>query len=113
MKTIIGFAAVLSLTLSAIPATAGDRIWALSPLPAGEQARLTPLSDDQLGAVQGKEGFPHELLLQLLCPLFGLLDPATLAALGQTSSMRTQSSSQTQQNMGGGMQTNVNVVRQQ
>jgi hypothetical protein len=112
MKTIIGFAAVLALTLSAIPATAGDRIWALSTIPAGERVRLTPLSDDQLGAVQGKEGFPHELLLQLLNPLCGLLDPAMLAALGQTSSRRTQSSSQTQQNVGGGMQTNVNHVRQ-
>lgn len=113
MKTIIGLAAALALTLSAIPATAGDRIWALSTIPAAERARLTPMSDDQLGAVQGKEGFPHELLLQLLNQLFGRLDPATLAALGQTSSMRTQSSSQTQQNMGGGTQTNVNHVRQQ
>jgi hypothetical protein len=94
------------------PIAADDTFHALTTLSAAQQFSLAPLSDDQLAAAQGKEGFPHELLLQLINPLCSLLDPATLATLGQTSSMMTQSSSQTQQNMGGGMQMNVNEVRQ-
>ena len=113
MKTIIGFAVAVTLTWSAIPATAGDRMWALSTIPAVERAGLTPLSDDQLGLVQGQTGFLDDLLLQqLLHPLFGLWDPATLAALGQMSSRRTHSSAHTQQNLGGGIQTNITEVRQ-
>ena len=113
MKTILGFAAAVALTWAAIPAAAGDGMWALSTIPAGERAGLTPLSDAQLGLVQGQEGFLDDLLLQpFLHPLFGLWDPAMLAALGQTSSGRTHHSAHTQQNRGGGLQTNITEVRQ-
>jgi hypothetical protein len=54
MKTIIGLAAALALMLSAVPATAGDMFRALSTIPAGERARLTPLDDNQLAAVEGE-----------------------------------------------------------
>jgi aminoglycoside phosphotransferase len=53
MKTIIGLAAALALALSVVPATAGDMFQALSVIPASEQAGLTPLTDDQLAAVEG------------------------------------------------------------
>jgi hypothetical protein len=53
MKTVISLAAVLALALSAVPATAGDMFQALSLIPAGEQAGFTPLTDDQLAAVEG------------------------------------------------------------
>jgi hypothetical protein len=54
MKTVIGLAAALALTLSAVPATAGDMFQALSAIPAGERARLSPLTDDQLAAIEGE-----------------------------------------------------------
>jgi hypothetical protein len=54
MKTVIGLAAALALTLSALPATAGDMFQALSAIPAGERARLSPLTDDQLAAIEGE-----------------------------------------------------------
>jgi hypothetical protein len=54
MKTVISLAAVLALALSAVPATAGDMFQALSTIPAGERARLTALTDDQLAAIEGE-----------------------------------------------------------
>jgi hypothetical protein len=54
MKTVIGLAAVLALALYAVPATAGDMFQALSLIPASEQAGLTPLTDDQLAAIEGE-----------------------------------------------------------
>jgi hypothetical protein len=54
MKTVISLAAVLALALYAVPATAGDMFQALSLIPASEQAGLTPLTDDQLAAVEGE-----------------------------------------------------------
>jgi hypothetical protein len=64
MKIVIGLAAALALALSAVPATAGDMFQALSLIPASEQAGLTPLTDDQLAAVEG--GDILELLHLLL-----------------------------------------------
>jgi hypothetical protein len=54
MKTVIGLAAAVILALSAAPATAGDMFQALSTIPAGERAYLTPLTDDQLAAIEGE-----------------------------------------------------------
>jgi hypothetical protein len=54
MKTIISLAAAVVLALSAVPATAGDMFQALSAIPAGERARLTALTDDQLAAIEGE-----------------------------------------------------------
>jgi hypothetical protein len=56
MKTAIGFALAIALALSVVPAVANDSFHAFSTLPALEQASLTPLSDDQLAAIEG-EGF--------------------------------------------------------
>jgi hypothetical protein len=66
MKTVIGLAAALALTFSAGPATAGDMFRALSPLPAGERARLTLLDDEQLAAVEGENLENLLALVQLL-----------------------------------------------
>jgi hypothetical protein len=66
MKTIIGLIAALALTLSAVPATAGDMFRALSTIPAGERARLTPLDDNQLAAVEGENLENLLALVQLL-----------------------------------------------
>jgi hypothetical protein len=66
MKTVIGLAAALALTLSAVSARAGDMFQALSTIPAGEQARLTPLDDDQLAAVAGENLEDLLALVQLL-----------------------------------------------
>jgi hypothetical protein len=53
MKPVIGLVLALALTLSVVPAVASDTFHALTSLPAMEQASLTPLSDDQLAAVEG------------------------------------------------------------
>ena len=66
MKTIIGLATALTLILSAVPATAGDMFRALSTIPAGERARLTPLDDNQLAAVEGENLENLLALVQLL-----------------------------------------------
>jgi hypothetical protein len=63
MKTVISLAAAVVLALSAVPATAGDMFQALSTIPAGERARLTPLTDDHLAAIEG-ENIP--VLIRLL-----------------------------------------------
>jgi hypothetical protein len=54
MKTVISLAAAVVLALSAVPATAGDMFQALSTIPASERVRLTPLTDDQLAAIEGE-----------------------------------------------------------
>ena len=53
MKAPIGLVFALALTLFVVPAVASDTFHAFSALPATEQASLTPLSDDQLAAVEG------------------------------------------------------------
>ena len=55
MKTVISVAIALSLVLSVVPAIAGeDAFRALSSMAAGEQELLTPLSDEQLAAIEGE-----------------------------------------------------------
>ena len=66
MKTVIGLAVALALALSAVPAAAGDMFQALSRIPAGERARLIPLDDDQLAAVEGENLENLLALVQLL-----------------------------------------------
>jgi hypothetical protein len=68
MKTVIGLAAALALTLSAVPATAGDKFQALSMIPAGERARLIPLTDDQLAAIEGENIIVLIRLLLVITP---------------------------------------------
>ena len=53
MKIIIGIVSALSLMLSVVPAIADDTFQAFSQISAEDQARLTPLGDDQLAAVEG------------------------------------------------------------
>ena len=53
MKIAIGVVLAFALTLSVMPAGASDTFHAFSTLPAVEQASLTPLSNDQLDAVEG------------------------------------------------------------
>ena len=53
MKTAIRIVLAVALAFSAVPAVASDTFHAFSPLSAPEQAILTPLSDDQLAAVEG------------------------------------------------------------
>jgi hypothetical protein len=54
MKTVISLVAAVVLALSTAPATAGDMFQALSTIPADERARLSPLTDDQLAAIEGE-----------------------------------------------------------
>ena len=60
MKTVISVAIALALMLSVVPAMAGDTpamagntFQAFTQMSADEQARLTPLDNDQLAAVEG------------------------------------------------------------
>ena len=53
MKIAIGLALALALALFSVPATAGDTFHALS---STDQTSLTPLSDEQLAAVEGARG---------------------------------------------------------
>jgi hypothetical protein len=68
MKAIISVAAALALALSCVPAIAGDTFRALSSMPAGEQKLLTPLSDEQLAAVEGENILELIHLLQVSTP---------------------------------------------
>jgi hypothetical protein len=134
MKGVIGIALAFALVLSIVPGIAGDTSRAFSTMPAATRAGLAPLPDDQLAtlasakrsagtprdeqlaAVQGKEMLPNGLMLmQILNSLFVILDPATTVSsgMGQVNTMSTQSFSHTQQNIGGGSQTNMIEVRQQ
>jgi hypothetical protein len=53
MKKYLGLALVVALVVSVVPALAGESFHALSRLPAGEQAALTPLPDAQLASIEG------------------------------------------------------------
>ena len=53
MKIAIGLALALALALFSVPATAGDTFHALS---STDQTSLTPLSDEQLAAIEGAGG---------------------------------------------------------
>ena len=116
MKGLIGIA--FALTLSTVPALAGDTFHAFSTLSPAKQARLIPLPDDQLAAVQGKEMFVDGwVLMQFLIPMFHIpvfriLDQAPQVS----SSVSTQNISsvfQTQLNTGGAVQTNAFDIRQE
>jgi hypothetical protein len=54
MKRLINAALALTLMLPVAPVLAGDTFHALSRLPATAQARLTPMDDDQLAAIEGE-----------------------------------------------------------
>jgi hypothetical protein len=56
MKTVIGVGMAFALMLSIVPAMAGetDRFQAFSTMAAGERARLTALTDEQLAAIEGE-----------------------------------------------------------
>ena len=56
MRKYLGIAAVCALVVSVVPALAGESFHALSRLPAGEQAALTPLPDAQLATIEGTGG---------------------------------------------------------
>jgi hypothetical protein len=56
MRKSIGFALVVALVVSTVPALAGESFHALSRLPAIEQAALTPLPDAQLATIEGTSG---------------------------------------------------------
>ena len=55
MRKYLGLALVVALVVSVVPALAGDgeSFHALSRLPAGGQAALTPLPDAQLATIEG------------------------------------------------------------
>jgi hypothetical protein len=74
MKTVIGLVVALALMLSAGPATAADMFQALSTIPASERVRLTPLTDDQLAAVEGEN-----ILVMIRLPL--VITPENAATL--------------------------------
>ena len=74
MKTVISLVAALALTLSAVPATAADMFQALSTIPASERVRLTPLTDDQLAAIEGEN-----ILVMIRLPL--VITPENAATL--------------------------------
>jgi hypothetical protein len=61
MKGMIGVALAFALALCAAPAMAGDTFQAFRTLPAAERARLTPLADDQLAAVEGAWGMSRPI----------------------------------------------------
>lgn len=56
MRKYLGLAIVVALVVSVVPALAGESFHALSRLPAGEQAALTPLPDAQLATIEGTGG---------------------------------------------------------
>jgi hypothetical protein len=62
MKTATSVVLAFALALSVVPAIANDTFHAFSSLPAVEQTGLTPLSDDQLAAVEGA-AVPRPLIL--------------------------------------------------
>jgi hypothetical protein len=54
MKGMIGLALAFTLTLSTVPAIAEDNFHAFSTMPTAARASLTPLDDNQLAAIEGK-----------------------------------------------------------
>jgi hypothetical protein len=109
MKGVIGLALAFALTLSVVPAIAGDTFHAFSTLPAAARASLAPMPDAQLAAVEGK----YLDILNLLC---GILP---LASIGNSTStdhglvINIQSIFQMQWDTGGAIHTNMVEVRQQ
>jgi hypothetical protein len=75
MKTVISMALILAL--SAGPAIAGDMFRTFRMLPAGEQMRLTQLTDDQLAATEGENLPAVDLLLAALKENIAMLPPQT------------------------------------
>jgi hypothetical protein len=82
MRKLLGGAIVFALTLSVLPAVAGDvppadqapaTFHALSQLSVGDRAALTPLSADQLAAIAGGSHTTMAFLFDQF-----LLDPAVL-----------------------------------
>jgi hypothetical protein len=69
MNTVMSVVLALALTLSAMPALAGDTFQAFSTLPAAEQATLTPLPDDQLAAVEGAAPLNVNVNVQVAVPI--------------------------------------------
>ena len=114
MKTAVSVAMVLALILSVIPAIASDTFHAFSSIPAVEQVSLTPLSNDQLAAVEGKYLFGNQnVQVQILHLLWGIL---LLASMGNTDHgiiINIHSVFQMQWDTGGAIQTNMVEVRQQ
>ena len=62
MKIAIGVVLACVLALCVAPAVANDSFHAFSTLPPVEQARLTPLSEAQLAAVEGA-AVPRPLII--------------------------------------------------
>jgi hypothetical protein len=88
MSKLLGCAIALALTLSVMPALAGDvtpadqtpaTFLALHQLPVGDRAALTPLSADQLAAIEG--GQPGAIIVGAVGDA---LRPAPLMGLGLT-----------------------------
>jgi hypothetical protein len=98
MKTVISLAAVLALVLSPVTATAEDMFQALSLILASEQAGLTPLTDDQLAAIEGEN----------ILVLFHLL-PAITPENAATLTSQILSSTQNQLNIGSTLTVHRNV----
>jgi hypothetical protein len=85
MSKLLGCAIALALTLSGMPALAGDAtpadqapatFHALSQLPVGDRAALTPLSADQLAAIVGGSHAPmaphlDQFTLETICGACG------------------------------------------
>jgi hypothetical protein len=61
MKIIIGVVLAFCLTLCGVPAIADDTFQALSKMPTTDRALLTPLSDDQLAAIEGASLSPVDI----------------------------------------------------
>jgi hypothetical protein len=74
LKTVISLVAALALTLSAVPATAADMFQALSTIHASERVCITPLTDDQLAAIEGEN-----ILVMIRLPL--VITPENAATL--------------------------------
>ncbi|MDQ3930718.1 MAG: hypothetical protein M3328_16425 [Chloroflexota bacterium] len=80
MRKLFGGAIAFALTLSVMPAVAGDVIHAdrapatfhaLSQLPVGDRAALTPLSADELAAIVGGNHTPTAFVFTPVTPTCG------------------------------------------
>jgi hypothetical protein len=54
MKIVISVAIALALALSVVPAMAEDTFQAFGKMSTGEQKFVTPLTDEQLAAIEGE-----------------------------------------------------------
>jgi hypothetical protein len=96
MKKALSLALALALTLAVVPAMAGDdetfgsktpgMFQALSSLSSAEQAALTPLSDDQLAAIEGGNPCAGSINVGGSCDVTivqtGIIGQANACALG-------------------------------